>query len=253
MGSPKQRERTSEIGASKLADVLHDVRVRVRKTLAQWSAEGTYATLVDVRLVSNEYSRSDEALNMEVRITCLDDRLKPGITAIDVSHPDELDTQLARLRPVMDLSSARQAALARQGGDGMVDQLVLNAHAQYGDVADMLRQFASGWGVTLSEALTIFMYDGHVQCHGWDPSRPQVHWSVNRVTIHGKSAPSTVLNALAGKPISALIKHPVLTEDMVITNAFSKYEHGEHSVRAEFDQRQWVFCGASGRVWLPGD
>ena len=236
-------------GAGKLADLLHDLRVRTRRIVAGWSAEGTHVSLLDIRLVRTQYWRSADDLTVEVRLRCLGNRLEPTIEGLEVAHPDLLDAELASWRPHMDVRYAAQAALARQGADGVVDQLVLNALALHGDVAEALRTLGSGRLDWLTRELTVFVNDGHVRCHGRDTSLIDVKWNRNSITIFGKKAPASILDTLVGQPVRKIIEHPVLSDDMIILQATSCLEHGVTSVCAEFEQPLRLFCSASGRVW----
>lgn len=237
----------ASFGFDALADVMHDMRVRTRKVLAGWWAEGIYETLGDIRIVYTEYWMPRDGVTFEVRLRHLNDRLRPAIGTLEFNDPDLLESELASSRS--DLRFVRQAELARQGADGLVDQLVLNAAAYYGDGAEILRGVVSGRPKWLSQDLTIFISDGHIQCHGRDPANPNFRWNRNSIEIFGRSAPDTVLTALKGRPITALIEHPVLSSDMIISHAHSKFEFGDHSIRAEFEQPRLLFCSASGHAW----
>jgi hypothetical protein len=238
-------------GPTSLADQLHALRLSTRGILAGWWSEGVHVTLVDMRFVRTDHVGADDAMAVEVRLRSLDDRLRPAIAALQAKRPDLLESVIVASRPGMGARFAARAELARQGADGWVDQLVVNAIAQNDDVATALRMVASGQPYGLAEELTVFMYDGHVRCHGRDAAKPDFAWNRSSVTIHGESPPETTLMALIGRPISGLVAHPVLSDDMIITRTSSKYGFGVHSITAEFDQPRLLFCSASGRTWHP--
>lgn len=196
-----------------------------------------------------EYSGPGDVLAVEVQLSCLGSRLEPTIENLQVAHPDSLDAELTIWRPRMHLRYARQAELARQGANGMVDQLVLNALALHGNVFEALRTVGCGGLDSLSPKLTIFVNDGHVQCHGRDTSSHQIYWCRNSVQIFEHAVPASVLDSLVGQPVTKLIEHPVPSDDMIILQATSCLEHGVPSVYAEFEQPLRLFCGASGQVW----
>ena len=238
-------------GAPALADVLHDLRLRTRRTLACWWAEGIHATLEDIRSVRAEHAGPDDDLAVEARLRHLDDRLRPAIRALEAATPDLLGAQIESCKPEMARRSNARAELARHGADGWVDQLALNAIAQRDEVGPALRMIASGRPYGLSEELTVFVRAGHVRCHGWDEVNPSFSWNRDSVIIHGKSVPAVALTALVGRPVSHLVEHPVLSDDMIVTEATARHEYGLHSVRADFEQPRRLFCSASGRVWDP--
>lgn len=242
-------DRTREcetFGFGNLADLLHDARMKARQEIAGWWADGVHARFGDVRLIGNEYWGPRDMLKTEARIQCLDDRLRLTVTTVESDHPDELAAEFASWRPTFRERHASLTELAAQGADGMVDQLVLNALAFNGDDGTTLGRFRTGQPYRWFNDLTIFAQDNCVRCHGTDGA---FRWNRNSVTIFGRSAPETVLIALIGQPVTRLVEHPVLSEDMIITEAHSKFEFNVHSIHAEFDQPRRLFCSASGRVW----
>lgn len=248
----KSVEEFMACGAASLAGQIHGLRLGVRRILAGWWAEGTHVTLVDIRFVRTDHVGRDDAMTVEVRLQDLNDRLRPAIVALQAKRPEHLEGTIAAWRPGISARFAARAELALQGADGWVDQLVVNAIALQGDdVGTVLRMIASGQPYGLSQELTVFMYDGHVQCHGRDAAHPDFSWNRSSVTIYGESPPDTVLVALNGRPISCLVEHPVLSDDMIITHASAISEFGVHSVTADFEQPRLLFCSASGRVWDP--
>ena len=49
--------------------------------------------------------------------------------------------------------------------------------------------------------------------------------------------------------MTKLVEHPVLSDDVIVTDVSSRFEQGVHSIRAAFEQPRLLFCSASGRVW----
>ncbi|MDH7972992.1 hypothetical protein QH494_12465 [Sphingomonas sp. AR_OL41] len=234
------------LGFGRLADLLHDARMQARKEVAGWWPDGITARFGDVRLVSDEYWGPRDMLKTEARIQCIDERLRHTITTVESDHPDELAAELASWRPTLKERYASLAELAAQGADGMVDQLVLNALAFYGDDGTTLGRFRTGQPYRWFNDLTIFAQDNRLRCHGKDGD---LQWNRNSVTVFGRSAPDTVLITLIGQPVTRLVEHPVLSDDMIVTEAHSKFAFDVHSIYAEFEQPQRLFCSASGRVW----
>jgi len=242
----EQTRECETLGFGKLADLLHDARMKARKEIAGWWAAGINARFGDVRLVGYEYWGLCDMLKTEARIQCLDDRLRHKIATVEADHPDLLAEELAALRPGLQERSASLAELAAEGADGMVDQLVLNALAFYGDDGTTLGRFRTGQSYRWFNDLTIFAENNLMRCHGRDGD---FQWNRNSVTLFGRSAPDTVLISLIGQPVTRLVEHPVLSDDMIITEARSKFEFDVHSIHAEFEQPQRLFCSASGRIW----
>ncbi|TPG16733.1 hypothetical protein EAH87_13885 [Sphingomonas koreensis] len=237
------------MGADQLADIVHGVRMRARQVLAGWSAEGTHVVLRDIRLVRNEYSPAAGELPFEMALLGLDRRPRPAVAWDQVDHPDRLEDTLAKLRPEMDRRFAMHCALSRQGADGLVDQLVVNAIAIHMDVGAVLRQIASGVWPHLPCSLTVFDDEGRLRCHGNGSARTDFRWNRDTVTISGMTLPATVLTAKVGRPVTELVTHAVLSDDMTILDASSHSDKFGRSVKLMFDQPKLAFCGASGRVW----
>lgn len=236
------------LGAGALADLLHDVRVRTRRLLARWWADGVQATLLDARLVATEFWYVADGPIIELLLVVFDDRLLPTVHAVEIERPEDLEAELFARLPKFATGFAAPAALYREGADYMVDQLVLNCIARHCDVAKALRGIVSGEWYALSEDLSIYMTDGHLMCHGRSADGV-LSWNRNSITMHGRLISDAMAVALHGRPISALVEHPVLTDDMTITEVVSGTEFGVSSVRAEFIQPVLPFCGASGRTW----
>ncbi|MGY4395368.1 hypothetical protein ACVWZA_000529 [Sphingomonas sp. UYAg733] len=237
------------MGADLVADALHGSRMRARKVLAGWSAKGTHVVLRDIRLIRDEYPPSVGDLPIEMALLGLDHRLRPAVMWEEIKHPDKLDETLASLRPAMDRRYAMHRALSRQGADGLVDQLVVNAIATHMDVGAALRQIASGVWPDLPGSLTVFDERGVIRCHGSDPQRSEFGWNRDTVTISGMTLPATVLTAKCGRPLTELVTHAVLSDDMTILDASSHSDEFGHCVKVAFDQPRLAFCGKSGRVW----
>lgn len=236
-------------GPEKLAKKIHNLRVQARKTIARWHAEGAHAQFMNIRIVWTEYTVRSDDLLIEMRLGCLDDRLRPTILDLEVTDPEQLETELEGLRPNIERRFKMRTALAHQGATGMIDQLTINAISQDDDLDVAIRTIGSGFSPYLSPDLTVYSTDGVVQCHGRDMSNSGLSWNRNRISLAGRSLPETALLQLSGRPITDLVEHPVLSADMIITQASNRSEYGAHFVHAEFEQPFRLFCGTSGYVW----
>ena len=240
-----------ELGAGFAADTLHDMRVHARKIFAQWSAAGVHATFGDIRFVRTEYSRDEDALVADLRYRGLNDWLRPALHSFEIQEPSELEDILAAYRPSIAAQFATKADLARNGADGFADRMVLNAIVREWEVGAALRALARGQYLSLSEALTFYMSNGHLRCHGRSPGG-ELSWNKDRVDLHGLALPDTAAAALIGRPITDLVTHSVLSDDMIISDVGSTGDYGGHAVRVTIEQPTLMFCGASGRVWSRG-
>ncbi|MBY0282509.1 MAG: hypothetical protein K2W81_00945 [Sphingomonas sp.] len=242
-------EELQSTGADQLADILHGARVRTRQILAGWSAEGTNVVLRGIRFVREEIPPAAGDLPIEVALLGLDRTLRPAVAWQQADHPDRLDAALAKLRPEMDRRYEMHRVLSRQGADGLVDQLVVNAIATHMDVGAALRQIASGVWPNLPGNLTVFDESDRLSCHGYDPWNKDFAWNRDKLIISGMTLPATVLTAKFGRPVTQLVTHAMLSDDMTILDASSHSNQFGHSITVTIDQPRLAFCGASGRVW----
>lgn len=232
------------------ADFVHGLRVRIRQAFASWSNEGIDVTFGDLRFVRTEFWHWEKELLFEVRFRGLDMRLRPRVHVLVVRHPEELDAELEHCRPVQGELFAARTAYARQGADGSVDQLTLNAIARYGEVGPALRRTAWLGRLWLAEHLELEMQQGRIvssRRHAAD----RLGWNGNLLTISGECVPESLLVALRGRPVTALVEQPLLSGDMVIIDACSGTGRSTRGVSVTIEQPVWLFCSSSGRVWLP--
>jgi len=97
--------------------------------------------------------------------------------------------------------------------------------------------------------LTIFAEDGHLQCHGSDPSNCYVTWNRDTVTLRGRTLHEAALALLPGRPVTDLIEHHILSRNMIVTEAVNNFQYGGGSIYVTIEQPRRLFCGRSGRVW----
>jgi hypothetical protein len=234
--------------APALTERFYVLRVRTRKMLAGWQADGAQAQLIDIRLIWTEHNFEGDEPRMELRIRCLDGSLRPMVERLDLFNAGDLETVLAGLRSHVEGRFKMRAALARQGATGLIDQIALNAISQYAEVAAILRTLASRSGSFFLGDTIIFRTTGVVQCDGYDRYTPKLSWNRHSITIHGQSLPDTTLAASIGRPITDLVEHPILSQDMIIWRAYEAFDPGP-AILAELIMPQRLYCGVSGRTW----
>jgi hypothetical protein len=236
-------------GVDVLADSLHALRTRIRKALATFTHDGVYALLGEIFISCTDYGRLGDTFEIEVPLTGLDSDLRPCNAGLTLQGFNDLDEQLVGWHQTQSARFAKSRALMADGADGTVDQLAVNAIAQFDDVSEVLRGMTASGFFPLCQSVTTFVVEGHLQCHGWDRSNPNFHWNRDKVIIANADIPATILTTVVGRPITAVVDHPLLTDRMIITSAVSKDEWGKRFVELQFDQPKLLFCRASGRVW----
>ena len=241
----------ASMGTQFLADILHGLRVRTRKILAEWSAMERVVDFVDVRLLPYDESKG-ERLAAQLLVRGLDERLKSEVAILSLRDPDELERILLAWLPTMAKRSTARDAVARHGANASIDQIALAAIAGERDIAAILRRVGSG-SVLLPNNIQFFMTDGNVRSHGHD-EKTGLHWNRNSVTVYGQTLPQTTLAAAIGRSVTDVIAHPLLADDMRILSGSSNFESAVEpaSTTIRFAQRRQPFCTISGRL-LDGD
>lgn len=235
-------------GINVLSAMLYDARHEALKTLSTWSGGATHAELVKPRLLRDEWIRGEEYLSdLEFRV--LDDKLSLSELNIVADHPSLLNAELKTHRELMDLRFARKTELARQGADGSIDQIAINAIAQRCHIADGIRWVANRTVEARHPDLYLYVRDGHIGCEGYDAQNSNFHWNGSSLTLWNCTLPEIALSQLAGQPITRLIEHPILSSDMIITEASSAKIGERQAIKVIFDQPKRLFCKASGRSW----
>lgn len=235
-------------GISALSAMLYDARHEALKTLSTWSGGATHAELVKPRLLRDEWIRGEEYLSdLEFRV--LDNKLMLSELSIVADHPSFLSAELRTYREIMDLRFATKTELARQGADGSIDQIAINAIAQRCDIADGIRWVANRTVEARHLDLYLYVQDGHIGCEGYDAQNSNFQWDGSSLTLWNCTLPEIAISQLAGQPITRLIEHPILSSDMMITKASSEKIGERQAIKVDFKQPKRLFCKASGRTW----
>jgi len=234
-----------------LADELHDQLLRTRRIIAAWARDGIHARLVGVELAPFDYWVGSTTPATSIKIEGPTERFPSEVIEISVETPDQLESQLAECREDVEAANATWLELAELGATGRIDRLALNAIAHHGDTATTLRRFNTEWRFWLPDDTAMIMRYGRVTAGTGDP-HSTVDWRRDSVVISRLHVPATTLVAGIGKPVTALIDHPFLTDDIIVTDAKSFIEDGVQYVSVDLDVPQFIFCSTSGRVWEAG-
>lgn len=231
-----------------IADMLHDLRRRSRIVIASWQRAGLPAELIDVRLAPVDHWRGQAVPNVVVLFRGLNDRLQQDVVEVPVETHDELEKALSDHRYEFETRNDARTALSEHGATGRIDQLAINAITHSTDLAAILRMFSSEWRLWLNDGTAIMMRDGHLTANaGGDDEN--FEWSGDQVILTSMFISQAQLDAAVGQPVSALIDHPLLTPDIIVTEARSTIDHGQPIVQITFDQPRRLFCAITGRVW----
>lgn len=231
-----------------LSDAIHSARVTVRRIIGGWASEGIQARLIDVTLARYAVWQELDDPKLVFVVEGLDHLLRPTAQEINLHASSPLTVDLEFFKSYLSRQLCKRADLAKHGASGSIDQLALNAIAHFGDVETSLRRFEAEQIFWLPDDTAISMRDGEVTAGngGMSPSLLIGHRSV---TIDNVSLPETTLVAAIGRPITAIVEHHFLSENMIVTEGFSAVEDDRPSVTLHFDMPQWLFCSTTGRIW----
>lgn len=231
-----------------LSDRLDEVRRHARRVIGRWSKDGIQSHLIEARLAPHDAWRGSGSPAFTLMVEGLDERLLPVADDVHVAQAGSVEDSLREFRHGLAVRLATRAELAINGASGTVDQLALNAIAHFGDVAETLRRFGREWRFWLPDSTCLLMRDGDVTA-GNGKADPDLHLGARSVTVVGKRLPETVLVAATGRPVTEIVTHPFLSDDMTVIEALSEDEDGLPSVTFRLAVRRWFFCSATGRRW----
>lgn len=231
-----------------LSERLDEVRRRARRMIGGWSRDGIQSRLVEARLAPYDAWRGSASPAFTLLVDGLDERLLPVTDDIHVEQAGSLEGALSEFRNGLALRLATRAELAIHGASGTIDQLALNAIAHFGDVAATLRRFDREWRFWLPDSTCLLMRDSDVTA-GSGKADPDLHLAARSVTVVGKRLPDTVLVVATGRPITDIVAHPFLSDDMTVIEASSGEEDETPSATFRLAMRRWFFCSATGRTW----
>lgn len=232
----------------RLGDILHDARLRARRTVGAWHRSGLQVRLIDVRLAPYDHWRGQDEPSLQVVLEGMDDRLEPRAETVSVERPEQLEHELEQVRANLAADLAAKAELMKMGASGTIDRLALNALASAGDVSDGLRRLAREWRFWLEDDTAIVTMGGHVRAGNGDPDA-RVQWTGNCMSVAGLVLTSAELSDAVGKPASSLFPHPFFSPDMTVIEARTAFDQGMPRLQIEFVNRKLAFCSVSGRAW----
>ncbi|TCP96330.1 hypothetical protein C8J46_10925 [Sphingomonas sp. PP-F2F-A104-K0414] len=235
----------------RLANMLHTARLRARKCVSSWMTSGLHGDFVDVRLATYDHWRGDAEPAIVVLIESIDTgTLRRTIEEIPIETIEVLEERLSHYRRDLERLQRSRADLMLLGASGTVNQLALNAMAYCTDEASALRRFATEDGFRLPDETHILMRYGEVRAAS-SPTNQLVEFSEDRFTIFSLYVPAARLKEAVGKPVTELVNHAFLTDDMIVTAATSHYDDGLPFVSVRLDVPVWLFCSVTGRKWKP--
>ena len=160
-----------------------------------------------------------ELARFVIGIDLLGDDLRPTrhefLAADERQALDELELTLP--------TQIRRAELRRElralGASGHIDQMtvaVIRAHLPFEATLRRLGRAGCIWPMG---GLTLAWSDGRVRSHG--SAIDGLTWDGSTLVLDGFALPETVATSAAGRPVTTVVDHPLLTDDMIVEQATS--------------------------------
>lgn len=232
----------------KLADILHDARVAARRVVAAWNADGIPTRLIDVRLAPYDHWCGSTEPKLLVLIENLNNLMEPEPLEVHVDTPAKLEGEMVAWREDVAAAYARRTDLAAKGATGTIDQVAINALAHFGELGHGIRRLATEWRYWLPDDTAIIMINGHAHA-GIGGLDGHVQWNGAYVSVGSTFIPADQLRQAIGRPLSELLEHDFLSDDIIVLEATCSITDGQPALTIKVDMPQRLFCSVSGRVW----
>lgn len=238
------------IGVDRLSDLLHDLRLRARRIIAGSADRSGTGRLVNLRLTASGWHAPGQC-HVRMRLEGLDGRLRPVTEQIQVDDLNTFDAHVESwARGTADRDAARRA-FALQGASGSIDLLTLNAIWTFADPQAWVRSLAHPQWPGSPDHVIMFAEAGAYRSHGRDISSA-LSWNRDKIR-YPMLMPSTLLVACAGRPVTDIIEHPLLSREMTVREATCTVVGKNGVLTLEIDQPRLLFCVDSGRMWSSRD
>lgn len=231
----------------RFSDLLHQARVRARKILSSWSADGLHTGLVDVQLAPFDHWQPGNP-GIVVKFEGLGATLNSCVDEITIDPDGDLDEALETARQTLRTQYDRRTELAMLGATGTIDRLALNAIRHFGNVDATLLRLATESRFWLPDDTAILNCNGHVVA-GSGRANPPVIWNGDTMQVMSAYVPLRTLKNAVGRPVMEFVEHDFLTPDILVANASCSIRVGKPSLEIGLVMPRLAFCAVSGRIW----
>ncbi len=238
----------AHFGFEKLTDKFDDLRSELNKLFEQWSNDGdAHIDLIDLRIKTEPYWQHTSETPVQITINCLNEYLLREESDIEVWYPEEAVAEVMELHAELKTRTQTKELLKTQGADGIIDLIAMNSLLLDGRIKAKPESYL----VKLREPeqhKDFRVKCGRLYLEATDFYRPSISWYDGYMKLYDVKIPSTIFDSLPGKPITALIEHPLLTSKVIIQNIVKLFD-GKHYYKIEFEQPCFYYCCKTGRFW----
>lgn len=138
--------------------------------------------------------------------------------------------------------------LGREGADGTIDALSVQVLLGEPSPELTLRSLRDELRLELTSGHSLFWNEGHVWSFD-SGDLDRLSWSRDAITIDGRRLTETASAAVLGKPITEVVQHPLLTDEMIIGSTSHAIESGQVCAKIKLELPRYHFDSITGRYW----
>jgi hypothetical protein len=148
----------------------------------------------------------------------------------------------------LEIRNSVRIARGSEGASGTIDALALQAAARCPDPNACIRRLATSDVVELQDGTTLEWCDGHVRSHD-NGHEGQLEWSGNQLVINDCQLAETLIDNVAGRPITDLVQHARLSPAMTIRSARNGGQPNAPTLHIDLDLKIFKICTVTGTWW----
>lgn len=247
-----------------LAPVIDAARPEIEEAISRACSQGLPLRLVgigfarqDARIFRDrEAGRHDQSPRIHAVVEALNDLLMPGNEDVVGWHGEHIASLIDNMLELQQIRCDRKKMLIEAGASGVIDAFTMQVmRAADADIAKALRELAAsgcteidgqkvtGEDETLIISLATQSLDGLAQVA--IKLSDQVRWEYDELIISELDLPATMICALHEQPVTKLVQHPMLLDDMIITDIVQK----NRMMHVRVKMPTFYYNAESLRIW----
>lgn len=235
--------------ASQIRSALDHVSDFAKKLVANARSRGLPVQLISTHVA--EYGRWTEPHDAQflVTIETLGQNLRCSTLPLLVENIESLARMFETRMDALEWRVAERDRLRGMHADGLIDLIALNVMTGMGDPMPILRSMMDRHAMILSQGLQLIWQDGGIISRM--ERLPEFEWTDNRLTIYDLALPATVCAEAVNRPVTDLVSHSALTNDILVRSV-ANHPDGQ-SVSVVLEVPVFLFNVELGRIWAVPD
>jgi hypothetical protein len=231
--------------ASQIKPGLDRVARAAKRMVGQARRRGLPVRLISVHLAEYGLWKEPHDAQFLVTIDALGPSLGRRALPMLIENIDALARMFAGEIETLEWRVAERDRLRGINADGMIDLIALNAMTRLGDPMPILRSMLDRDAMTLSHGLQLIWQDGLIISRR--ERLPEFEWTANRLTFYNLAVPEMVCVDAANRPVTDLVTHSELTDDILIRSVTNQPDG--QTVSVVLDVPVFLFNLELGRTW----